>query len=243
MTEQEWMTSVSPALMLAELRGRATTRQLRLFAVACCRRVGRLITDPALRRAVEVAERYADGCATEEERATAAAEASTAPSFAAYGPRHPPTHLLHPECHAAWAAVYAYAPGYDRDQPDSHAASAAGQAYFAHCADRLGYWNWPSWSFLPHIPECRAQAALVREVFGNPFRPAVVEPAWLAWQGGVVRQLASVIYEQRRYGDLPVLADALEDAGCADAAILDHCRGVNAHVRGCWVLDCLLGRV
>jgi hypothetical protein len=67
-----------------------------------------------------------------------------------------------------------------------------------------------------------------------------IPPAWLAW-GGLVPTLARAIREERRFQDLPVLADALEDAGCTDADILGHCRAGGPHLRGCWVLDLLLG--
>ena len=77
----------------------------------------------------------------------------------------------------------------------------------------------------------------------NPCRPApAVDPSWLAWNGGTVAKLAAAIYDGRRFADLPILADALEDAGCADAAILAHCRGPGEHVRGCRVVDLLTGR-
>jgi hypothetical protein len=93
------------------------------------------------------------------------------------------------------------------------------------------------------MADCPAQASVVRCVFGSPFRPApAVDPAWLAWNGGTVAKLAAAIYDGRRSADLPILADALEDAGCADAAILTHCRGGGDHVRGCWVVDLLTGR-
>jgi hypothetical protein len=88
-----------------------------------------------------------------------------------------------------------------------------------------------------------ASACLLRDLIGNPFRPVpTIDPAWLAWNGGAVRKMAQAIYDGRRFADLPVLADALEDAGCADAAILGHCRGPGVHVRGCWVVDLLLGK-
>jgi hypothetical protein len=91
--------------------------------------------------------------------------------------------------------------------------------------------------------EQRAQAALIRCIFGNPFRAApAVDPSWLAWNGRTVIKLAAGIYEGRRFGDLPILADALEEAGCADGAILAHCRSGGEHVRGCWVVDLLTGR-
>ena len=79
-------------------------------------------------------------------------------------------------------------------------------------------------------------------LFGNPFRPAALDLAWLAWEGGTVAKLAQAIYDGRRFTKMPYLGDALEEAGCADAQILAHCRGPGPHVRGCWVLDLILGR-
>jgi hypothetical protein len=84
--------------------------------------------------------------------------------------------------------------------------------------------------------------ALLREVVGNPFRPAVVAPEWRTANGGAAAKLARVIHEERRFGDLPILADALEDAGCTDAELLGHLRGAGPHVRGCHVLDLLLDK-
>jgi len=75
--------------------------------------------------------------------------------------------------------------------------------------------------------------AVVRDVFGNPFRPARVDPAWLAWEGGTVRKLAEGVYQDQGFDRLPVLADALEEAGCADEQVLAHCRAGGPHARGC----------
>jgi hypothetical protein len=84
---------------------------------------------------------------------------------------------------------------------------------------------------------------LVRDVFGSPFAPAsAVAPAWLTWNDGAVGKLARAIYDGRAFDRLPILADALEEAGCHDERILAHCRGPGPHVRGCWVIDRLLGR-
>ena len=89
----------------------------------------------------------------------------------------------------------------------------------------------------------RTEAGYVCCLFGNPFRPPpAVEPAWLAWNGGTVPQLAQAIYEERAFDRLPILADALEEAGCTDAEILRHCREPGEHARGCWPLDRILGR-
>ncbi len=85
------------------------------------------------------------------------------------------------------------------------------------------------------------QVQLLREVFGNPFRTVTLDPAWLMWGEGIVRKLAASSYEEQAFDHIPVLADALEEAGCTDQAILDHCRWEGQHVRGCWVLDLLLG--
>ncbi len=79
---------------------------------------------------------------------------------------------------------------------------------------------------------------LLRDVFGNPVRPAMLSPAWLT---STVVQLARGIYHDRAFDRLPILADALLDAGCDNADMLDHCRGEGPHVRGCWVVDLLLG--
>jgi hypothetical protein len=86
------------------------------------------------------------------------------------------------------------------------------------------------------------QCHWLRDIFGNPWRPLVVEPTWLNPKGGVVSHLARDIYEQRRFDELPVLADALEEAGCTNQGILTHCRAGGEHVRGCWVIDLLLGK-
>jgi hypothetical protein len=83
---------------------------------------------------------------------------------------------------------------------------------------------------------------LLHDVFGNPFRRVKGDPCWLAWNGRTCEKMARAIYEGRRFADLPLLADALEDAGCTDGALLGHCRQPGGHWRGCWALDLLLGR-
>jgi len=87
--------------------------------------------------------------------------------------------------------------------------------------------------------ELRTQASLFRDIFGNPFRPVAFDPAW---RTATVTSLAQAIYADRRFGDLPILADALEDAGCTSADVLEHCRTPGEHVRGCWVVDLALGK-
>jgi hypothetical protein len=87
-----------------------------------------------------------------------------------------------------------------------------------------------------------AQVKLIRDVYGNPFRRVTADAIWLAWNEGTVMKLAQAIYEENAFDRMPILADALEDAGCDNVDILEHCRGPGPHVRGCWVLDLLLGK-
>ncbi len=104
---------------------------------------------------------------------------------------------------------------------------------------------------VPDRPEDIARAILsyrihpshyLRDIFGNPFRPVILDSFWLAWNDGAIRKMAHSIYDDRAFDRLPLLADALEDAGCTDADILSHCRTPGEHVRGCWVVDLLLGK-
>lgn len=90
---------------------------------------------------------------------------------------------------------------------------------------------------------------LIHDIFGNPFRPVTIGPTWLAWNDRTIPKLAQAIYDERQLpsghfdaGRLAILADALEEAGCANADILSHCRSPGPHVRGCWVVDLLLGK-
>jgi hypothetical protein len=87
--------------------------------------------------------------------------------------------------------------------------------------------------------EWQAQTDLARDIFGNPFRPATVDPAW---RTSTVVALARGMYESRDFGAMPILADALQDAGCDNEDILNHCRGPGPHIRGCWVVDLVLGK-
>ena len=82
---------------------------------------------------------------------------------------------------------------------------------------------------------------VIRDILGpSPFRPTAPDPGWLAWNDGTVAKMADMIHREQRFSDLPLLADALEDAGCTVADILNHCRSKGEHVRGCWVVDLLL---
>jgi hypothetical protein len=83
-----------------------------------------------------------------------------------------------------------------------------------------------------------ASVGWLRCAFGNPFRPVDFAP----WRTDTAVVLARQMYESREFGAMPILADALQDAGCANEDVLAHCRGPGPHVRGCWVVDGVLGK-
>jgi hypothetical protein len=217
--ESSWLACSDPDEMLKLLAGRASDRKLRLFVVAACRRVWRLLTDQRSRAVVEVAEQLADGAA-------AAAELRSA---------------------------YEAAPG---GQPAANVASCAGMAD----AGMTALWVTGSFAALAaagvrkaaartRVAAGRPLCALLREMFGNPFRPVTVPPTWLSWQGALVAGLAHAAYDNRLMPSglldrarLMILADALEEAGCSDPQILGHLRSGGEHVRGCFVVDLLLGK-
>jgi hypothetical protein len=74
---------------------------------------------------------------------------------------------------------------------------------------------------------------------GNPFCPVAIDPSWLT---DTVKAVAQTIYQERRFTDMPILADALEEAGCVNQDLLDHCRGQGPHAIGCWAVDLVLAK-
>jgi hypothetical protein len=218
MTEAEWLDCAEPLAMLKFLKGRADKRRCLLFACACERR---LWGHPDCeRKKVEVTESYADGQAT-------AADLLPILSDAGYeGVSLTDLTGMDPLEWAEWESERAaeYAANIEQHGPPSHASG-----------------NEQAWDD-SYAAERTAHASLLREVFGNPFRPTRIEPSWLTWNHGTVVKLAQSIYHERSFDNLPVLADALEEAGCTDPDILNHCRQAGEHVRGCWVLDLVLGK-
>jgi hypothetical protein len=99
--------------------------------------------------------------------------------------------------------------------------------------------HWPTATWAAEAVGAAARQALLSDIFGNPFRPVALNPAW---RTANVTALAESIYTDRAFDRLPILADALEDAGCDNAEILNHCRAGGVHVRGCWVVDLVLGK-
>jgi hypothetical protein len=168
------------------MRGKTTDRELQLFACACCRRVWGHLAEEG-RRAVEAAERFADGPSRRRDRELA--RACGAASVAACRP------VPHPELGEVMEV-----------DPGLRAAEAAA-SYRPEVEDAARY---AARRGPASGQERVAQAALARDIFGNPFRPRLaVAPAWLAWDGGTGPRLARAAYDGRDFGQLPVLADAL----------------------------------
>jgi hypothetical protein len=218
-TENEWLTSLDPMAMLDFLRKRVTYRQLRLFACACLRRVWHLLSDERSRMAVETAERYADGLANHKDLIEARDEAREAKQQFKW-PIGPAT-----ACRAAGAAQDA-----TRDFDRSAAIMCVANASRAMCERDTNNCD---------EGELKQQAGLLRDIFGNPFRPITFDPSWRTL---TAVRLAHSIYDDRAFNRMSDLGDALEEAGCHDEAILDHCREPGEHVRGCWVVDLVLGK-
>jgi hypothetical protein len=221
MTESEWLTCTDPTPMLEFLRCKASERKLRLFAVACCRLVLRKVrVSPLAEREVDVAERYADGAASIEELGDARCYSNSDAEHACMNAAEIEGGGIMADCaagNAAWAGAK-----HGAEPPHDNGLSLVFKARFAI--------------------EQGIQCNLLRGMIGNPFRPISIDPSWRAWNDGMIPELAKAIYDQRAFDRLPALADALEVAGCHDANILAHCRQPGPHVRGCWVVDLVLGK-
>ena len=212
MTEQEWLACDDPAAMLEFLRDKAVARPLSLFAVSCCRANRSLMKDRRSRQAVEWTERFIDGLASPD--------LSDAPSDG-------DCYLMATAANRCMRVAAQAAVGEMGIATDAALEIVEGltDGEEAVVARRL-----------------RRAASILRDVCGNPFGVLTVHEAWLAWGGSLVRKLAEGIYADRAFDRLPILADALVDAGCADEAILSHLRSAGPHVRGCWALDLILGK-
>jgi hypothetical protein len=253
LTEAEWLSAESTHALLCELtqhRGAARAaagRRLRLFGCACCRQFWHLFADEDSRRAVAVAERFADGRASRGELEAARQSAEAAEQCAMgrvlelMGGRTSWEGALPEPLVAAQQARGTAAAAAAAAATGDLARAAKSTALQCVLAAGAGRDRWEDGRPVQQAVEAM-QCALLRDLF-DPFGPPPAVLAHvLAHNGGAARGLAESIYEGRRFEDLPVLADLLEEAGCADAALLGHLRGPGLHVLGCWALDTLLGK-
>jgi hypothetical protein len=267
MNEELWLTSGKPGPMLEFLKGTGTPRfrKFRLFSVACCRRIWRLMTDERSCRAVTSMERHADRAIPAAEWTAYYEEASSI-----YGELIRRAHTLRNErnhiadcpaealCQAAAAANHLMVPASRlTDLPGNpmEVSSAAAHAVcFAEGMEHgivLTHYGEENSGIMLAAKEAEEanQVRLLRCIFGNPFRPIPPLPSALfLWNDGLIVRMANAIYDDRslpsgEFGRdrVAVLADALEEVG-ADAFLVEHLRGAGPHVRGCVVVDMLTNR-
>jgi hypothetical protein len=226
MTEEEWLTCSDPALMFPAAGEfcRPSERKHRLFALTCCNSMQDLIANESLKAAVDILARY-----TED-------NASISDLLAAHRTAVALCKSLEGGDIKQWAAaqtvVCATHEPHDRTWPDMdsdydpYESIGLGAADNTRSALARSSWN-------------RITAA-VRDIFGPfPFRHVTLDPAWIT---PTVTRLAAGIYDEKAFDRLPVLADALEESGCTNADVLQHCRGPGPHLHGCWVVDLVLGK-
>jgi hypothetical protein len=231
MTEAQWLACADPQTLLGHLGQVPDQRRLLLFGVACCRRVAHLAT-PQMQSLLERVEQFAEGLI---------------PGALVAGDLAYPSSGMDGAEAGANQAIFGLVPGPRALVPAvgpirsaELAAIAAGMA-FAYAAGTEQAWKEPRRAVV--AKERRDQAEIVRDLFGNPFHPVrFVDPMWHRWRDGLILSMVRSIAEECRYADLPILADALEEAGCTNGALLDHCRSSGPHVRGCWAVDLLLGK-
>jgi hypothetical protein len=223
MTEADWLACTDPKLMLAHVGDKAGDRKNRLLACAYCRSIWPRLTVKRCRRAVETGERFADDPRLETERARAEQLARQA-LLEAPRERGGSKRLLGREEAFRKMALTTTLPP-DEINPIN--------------VNAIERWVGPNNIFYYSSFFGAVAPSLVRDVFGNPFRPVSFLPAW---RTDTAVSLARAMYESRDFGAMPILADALQDAGCDSADTLDHCRGPGPHVRGCWVVDLVLAK-
>ena len=272
MTEAEWLAATDPTPMLRHIALDAIDRRQVLFDLACCRRVSCLIGDDRVRNVLALMEMHADGSAADESlrHARGLIEAASYDAFTErHGAEADANFCNHPayslavaveNATASVASLYQSLAGADLNSSIGlrcnrsvceHSAHAAGQQ-----AEAAVLWMWMrgndgvrhrspgikmvELAFQEGMSAERSrQARVLRCIFGNPFRPVAADPSWLT---SSVVALTNAIYFGRAFDRLPVLADALEEAGCNHPDVLSHCRGEGVHDRGCWVVDLVLGK-
>jgi hypothetical protein len=213
-------------------------RKFYLFLAEIGRRLRHLMTDPGPIKMIDLCEQCAEGQITEDELSDLSDEhrpASPGPSYAADVADHlyywvADRYKVSTRSFYYAADVFAFLAAVEARllSPQVHDSeeveAVRGHPIFASARDRTEL-EW---------------GAVVRDIYGpNPFRTAAFEPRWRTPE---VIGMARLIYEERDFTALPVLADALEDAGCDDADVLAHCRGPGPHVRGCWAIDLVLAK-
>jgi hypothetical protein len=255
MTEEEWLTSNNAQAMcdfmystrtnwksrwqgwIQAKRFRVSERRWRLIELATCELVAEQADIPGLEPLLHLARRHAEGHLPPAELRMARSEVSTWIDELGSG-MFELSLSGEEQAYRVAAAMGRLLARVSSDDPVLSAQAECTQERADQLRARLRLEN------LGTIlnPDDRDLASVIRDILGNPFRPERIDPTWLVANDGAACRLAQDIVANCSNSELPILADALEDAGCASDAILSHCRTPQRHVRGCWVVDLLLGR-
>ncbi len=209
MTEQEWQRFSNPLRGLHFIFKKGSDRKIRLFSVACGRRTLDLEHHSRGEEIIAAAEDFADGKQNCKELL------SSQQAWAILGQDMTIAPLFMGALTARWNPYHA----------------ARKETFqITHSREMVDQAGIKEFEFLSNI---------LRDIFGNPFRPVTVDPSWLT---PTVTALTQTIYYERNFEAMPILGDALEEAGCSNNDMLEHCRGNGPHVRGCWVVDLFLGK-
>jgi hypothetical protein len=243
MNEDEWFSEVYFTRHLDFVEDRLSARKTRLLAAAFCREVLPLFNDQRHRDAVDAAEDFADGKRSpqelEEHRKEFREEATRTYERYKKSSEAQSEEALKwfLSSELAWAISYtttAYTPlplqKVGQAVVEITTRTRTGESSVVRTNDVI--------TATLNEPDQLGFRALVHDVVGNPFRPIEF---LVGWRSGNTIALARGMYDSRDFSAMPILADALEDAGCDNATILEHCRGDTKHVRGCWVVDQVLG--
>lgn len=225
MTETDWNTADDHAAMLAFLRGKTSDRKLRLFAVRCCQSACSLLQSRIYRDAIEVSEQFADGLASDDRLRKARSQVRESAERTFRRVRASPWSRA-VQIHFARMMVVSVC--------------ARNIAEVLQAVDEVCVTANSSESYeTKRKLERQQQAALLRDVVQYPQSSVILDSTWLTSD---VLALAEGIYQEKAFDRMPILADALQDAGCDNEDVLNHCRQPGEHVRGCWVVDLLTGR-
>ena len=242
MTEGEWLASADTVAMLELLGIHAGERKMRLFACACCRRHSHRVEGTYAAKAIEVVEEYVDGRASSK-RLVIANRFGQRAAERFHDQFQETGEVAADIAHVHASACGAAAGRVRTDHPPCDIARQAVIYATMACAHemvgdvRLYYsGDWKRFQ----AAELALHTATLREIFGNPFRPIAFVPAWRTTD---TMLLARGIYDDRAFDRMPILADALQEAGCDSDELLNHLRDPDAaHVCGCWALDLVLGK-
>jgi hypothetical protein len=228
MTEADWLLCDYPQEMLESLRGRAPGRKVRLFGVACCRLIENLFTNPDARKVIELAEAFADEHADRETL------------FSAINER---IRRMLDDCESRYGVTNRLLPEIEQLLQREQEAVSAACVFLSWRTEGAAYYE--TGMLMRYVANRVAGSnpifiALLHDLFQNIVCPVPFDPTWCTSD---VLLLARGIYEERAFDRMPILADALQEAGCDNPDILSHCRdAMQPHVRGCWVVDLVLGK-